>query len=555
MAMACAGLAAATTALAQVRPDAGSTQRDLEQRQLEAPRRPPSIPAEPVRPALKADDTVRFAVTGVRISGNKAFPAETLIALVRADLVGRQASLKDLQDAAAKITAHYRANGYIVARAYVPQQAIAQGGAEIEIAVLEGTLGGVKIENRSRLSAATVARFAAPLAPGVQLTIDTFERPILLLSDQAGVGGVNPVLRAGEAVGTSELVLELAPAPLATGVLEIDNFGNRFTGKHRVAGQVNLNSPLGIGDSFSARMTKSTSGDLDSVNVRAAVPLGGDGWRVGASYAGTRYSLGSDFANLQASGEAQVAGVFASYPIVRTQRWNLNATATYDAKRFEDRAATAGTVTPKKDRVAGFTLGGDMRDPFVANGVLAWSATLSAGRLSIDEPGARAADAATARAQGSFRKLGFSLLYLQALAERWTFYGSLLGQVAGKNLDSSEKFSLGGASGVRSYPSGEAAGDEGVLLTLELRYALPDIAGATPSVFLFTDQGRVRVNKDPFAAGSNSRNLGSAGVGFAVAKTQDFSARIIWAARTTGSAATADHDKSSRIWLQAVKYF
>ena len=52
--------------------------------------------------------------------------------------------------------------------------------------------------------------------------------------------------------------------------------------------------------SFSARLLKSTTGDLDSVNLRAAVPLGGDGWRVGASYADTRYSLGSDFANLQA---------------------------------------------------------------------------------------------------------------------------------------------------------------------------------------------------------------------------------------------------------------
>jgi hemolysin activation/secretion protein len=43
-------------------------------------------------------------------------------------------------------------------------------------------------------------------------------------------------------------------------------------------------------------------------------------------------------------------------------------------------------------------------------------------------------------------------------------------QFADKNLDSSEKLSLGGATGVRAYPSGEASGDEGRKLSVDAKY-------------------------------------------------------------------------------------
>jgi hemolysin activation/secretion protein len=225
----------------------------------------------------------------------------------------------------------------------------------------------------------------------------------------------------------------------------------------------------------------------------------------------------------------------------------------HDGKKFEDRAN--GASVGKTTSAESITLGGDLRDPFVANSVLAWSATALAGRLSINEPGARAADAAAAAAQGHYSKTSASVLYLQALTPRWTLYASVLGQAASKNLDSSEKFALGGAQGVRAYPVGEAAGDEGVLATLELRYGLPVWLGATPNLVLFADSGRSRINKNQFAPGNNVRSLNAAGVGVTLVKTQDYAARFYWAARTSGGPATADTDRASRAWLQLAKYF
>ena len=547
-------LSFAAQAQTPVRPDAGSTSRDLEQRPLEVPRPGPRLPPDPARPALRADDATRFAVASLSISGNTAFDAATLLALVRDDLIGKTATLKQLQDAAAKITAFYRSRGYLVARAYIPAQRIAETNAAIEIAVLEGVLGSVKVNNRSRLSDTTIARFTAPLGSGALLTLDTFERPILLLSDQAGVGGVNPVLSAGSATGSSDLTLEIGESPLVTGQVEFDNHGNRFTGTNRLTGQMNLLSPFGLGESFTARLTDSFAG-LRSASLRGAVPIGGDGWKIGASYSDTRYRLGADFARLQASGTTRATGVFVSYPWVRSQAWNLNTTLAYDGKRFEDRVDSTNTITPKQSRATSLTVNGDVRDPLFANSIFVWSVTALSGQLDLQEPGARAADATSAQTQGSYRKLSLSLLYQQALTREWTLFGSVSAQRAGKNLDSSEKMSLGGASGVRAYPVGEAAGDEAVQATAEIRYALPEWMGAVPSLVLFVDGGRVQINKNQFAAGVNSRSLGAAGVGFTLTRQRDYSVKLYWAAKTTGEIATADTDRYGRAWLQAVKPF
>lgn len=539
---------------AQVRPDAGSTQRDLAPRELELPRPAPALPTGPARPALKVDETQTFTVTAVRVTGNRAFASEVLRDLVQGDLVGRPVTLRSLQEAAAKITAYYRDRGYLVARAYIPEQRIDAAGAEIEIAVLEGVLGSLRIDNRSRLSEATVARFLSPLRPSVSLNLESFERPILLLSDQAGAGGVNPVLQPGEATGTSDLRVELGEGRLLTGQVEIDNHGNRFTSSERLSAQVSLASPFGLGESVMVRFTDSFAG-LASASLRGAVPLGGNGWKVGASYSNTRYRLGESFAALNASGESSAAGGNLGYALVRSLRFNVNATTGYDAKRFFDRVGSTGTEAAKHTEAWTFTLAGDVREPWVADSVLVWSATGTGGRLALEDAATRTADATGARTQGRYGKFNGSLLYQQAIDARWALQASVNAQVADGNLDSSEKFSLGGAQGVRSYPSGEASGDEGVTGSLELRRSLPAWQGVQPTLVAFVDHGAVRVNKSAFASGANVRRIGAAGFGVTLSHPEGYSLRAYLAVQTTRSPATADNDRPTRFWLQLVKAF
>jgi hemolysin activation/secretion protein len=64
-------------------------------------------------------------------------------------------------------------------------------------------------------------------------------------------------------------------------------------------------------------------------------------------------------------------------------------------------------------------------------------------------------------------------------------------QAASKNLDSSERLYLGGATGVRAFPASEAGGAAGHTLTLELRQRLDNAFTLTG----FYDYGRITVNK------------------------------------------------------------
>jgi hypothetical protein len=69
------------------------------------------------------------------------------------------------------------------------------------------------------------------------------------------------------------------------------------------------------------------------------------------------------------------------------------------------------------------------------------------------------------------------------------------------------KMSLGGSNGVRAYPAGEAAGDQGILARLELRKTLGVFGNSIVEGALFADAGRVTVNKKPWDNSENAQPL------------------------------------------------
>jgi hemolysin activation/secretion protein len=539
-------------AQAQVVPNAGSTLREQQKPQVEVPSRTaPSIRIdEPARPALKPS-TVRFVLRAFRIQGNTVFSQQELLALVQ-DYVGRSVGFSDLQAAAARISRFYRERGYLVARAYLPAQEIKEG--TVEIAVIEGRFGKVSTVNHSRVRDGVVRGYLDRL-PGGVVTESTLERQLLLLNDLAGVAEAHGSLSAGTNVGESDLAVELKGAPLLSGSLEYDNYGNRFTGASRVTGRLNVASPLGLGDALSVRATHGFDG-LDYGRLVYQVPVGGDGWRLGGAYSTARYQLGQTFAPLAASGDSNRYTLNASYPFVRSRGLNLYGQASYDASDFQDRVGATATVTDKNTRVANVSFSGDSRDDLGGGGVTVFLLNYRSGRLDIESPGARAVDEASAQTNGHYGVWNFNALRLQSLGEHTSLYLSFASQFASKNLDSSEKFILGGPEGVRAYPLGEALGDSGYEATAELRYVFT--ATALPGVvqpFLFVDTGRVNLNENPFAAGTNHRRLTGGGIGISWLKVDDFQVKVSIATRLGDQPVTSDTNRRTRGWLQAIKYF
>ena len=173
---------------------------------------------------------------------------------------------------------------------------------------------------------------------------------------------------------------------------------------------------------------------------------------------------------------------------------------------------------------------------------------MDATSLSLDEV------TGSANTVGAFSKLGYNLGRQQRLNDTDTMLFQFSGQIASKNLNSSEKFSLGGANGVRAYPQGEASGDEGWMLNLEYRRALaPQLQG-----FAFYDAGSVAINRNAYllnadkSLADNTRALAGAGVGLSAQyKSMQFKATVAWQTQGgTAQAEPASATRNPRFWLQ-----
>lgn len=486
-------------------------------------------------------DAVSVRVERLRVLGAAAFSEDDLAALV-ADFVGRGVSVRQLQIAAARITAHYRRAGYTLARAYLPQQKMQDGVVTIE--VLEGKLEGVKIDNASRLSNEAVESRLSSVKAGDVFNKSSSERALLLLSDTPGAGVVDSRFAPGSQRGESVLVTRLEGAPVIVGRIEADNHGGLYTGRNRLGVSADLNSVLGLGERFSGKVLASDA-ELYNARLAAQVPVGYDGLTLGAAVSHNTYALGSTFKALDAVGRSSTVELNLRYPWVRSVDFNVYAQVGYEYRKLKDDVRSTATVTEKHANVGTLSAFGDARDGLGGGGLTQASLMWSQGQLAFDSPGAEAIDAQGAKTAGSYSKLYLTAERQQRLPADFMLNLSLRGQWTDGNLDSSEKFSLGGPYGVRAFASSEALGDRGWLGSVELRYVFsPSIVGS-----VFHDHGEVSVNARPYLSTPNT--LRRSGNGFGLTGSYgsfDWRASVAW---RDGKAGTAEPDRLPRMWAQA----
>jgi hemolysin activation/secretion protein len=559
----CRALAAAVGAAAlsigaagaQTLPDAGSLRQQLEQerRMVLPPKAAPQL-AAPLPMTSLGGATV--SLSAIRFAGNTLL-SDAQLAPVVAGFLNRPLDFAQLQNAAIAVATAYRQAGWVV-RAYLPQQDI--DGGVLTIQVVEAVFGKVHQQGgATRVAPARIAAIVvAAQAPGAPVHGDALDRALLLIEDLPGIS-VSGTLSEGAGPAETDLVLALADGALVSGDASIDNTGSRPTGEARWSANLNLNSPLQRGDLASASLVHTEGSDY--VRVAYLVPLGSAGWRVGASASYLKYRLvGAEFAQLDASGSSGAGGLEASFPVLRARLKNLYLGLNADQKRFDNRSA--GTIATRyRTNSASVGLNGNLFDALWGGGANSASLTLVLGNVDLDGSPNQAADAATTRSAGAFHKLRFAAAREQVLSDSVALFAGVSGQSAGKNLDSSEKFYLGGAGGVRAYPGNEGGGSEGILLNLEARARLP----ANFRLTGFFDWGAVRVNKHNAIAGAavpNRFDLKGGGVSLAWQAEAGYSLKATLARRIGANpnptAAGKDQDGSldnNRLWLQAALPF
>ncbi|CQR73457.1 Hemolysin activation/secretion protein [Sporomusa ovata] len=535
-------------------PYSGTALEGVKPPTVQAPvQKAPSITVEEREPVVSADGQQKIPVKSFRISGESPLPGGEILNLIK-NKAGKEITLNDLNKLAAHITKYLRQQGYIVAFAYIPAQDVKDG--IVEIAVVPGKYGQVKISGDGHISAERLKAMLFCAKPDMLITRAPLERALLLINDVSGVT-VKATLSPGQEAGTADLILETGDTDKTSGAVYADNWGNRYTGRTRFGTQITVNN---FSDHYGDALTiggLTTSDGINNYNFGYSAPLGHDGAKAEVKYSHVGYTLGEEYADLGATGRAAVTSYALSYPFIRSRSFSLYGTIGYDVKHLKDDIADYGSYSPRSSKLWNLDLSGSFADTWMGGGNSAFSLTHYRGSLDINNASAQANDASTAQTSGDFNKTVLTYQRQQYVAQNLNFNFSFTGQLADKNLDSSEKLYLGGADGVRSYPQGEASGDQGYKLTGEFRWRLPGLSGGLSNLYLntFCDYGNVMVNKHPYSTGDNRRSLTAAGLGLLWTRNRDFAIRMDYAWKIGSGEATADSDKSGRFWLQGVKYF
>ena len=517
---------------AQTPPNAG---RVLQETQPQ-PERVPALSAPPIRvplesrPALPAvDDDVRVAVTQIEFTGNKAFSADALHAIV-APWAGRSLNFGELMQVVEAIEAHYKEAGYFLAQAYLPPQKIRNG--TIEIAIGEGLMGEGRIEGESRIAAGVLFGYLDHLPKGKALTLPLLERQVLLINELAG-GRTSLDLQAGENSGSTDVVLVQQLENLVTGHLEANNHGSPYTGEKLYDLGLNANSPFNRGERISLNAQTSDARELTSYNLRGELPVGGDGWHLIATASRAEYRLGGAFANLDASGTADSLRLGAAYPLIRSRTNTLKVQVEADHTRLADKFQLSGTKLDKQSRALTATLSEDWLDNFMGSGSTHVGLALRTGQLTLG-PDAAAQDAPPAGpgSAGHFSKVVLTALREQTLTRDISLQLQVVLQGAGRNLDSSEKLLMGGPVTLPGYANGEASGDSGAFAKLGLHcQLLPEL-----SLTAFTDYAHLHLAHDPLPTSTNNdRQLSDLGISanWLIDKHFTANALLAWAGKET----------------------
>lgn len=531
---------AGTLANAQRDKELSPPSQDKEKAELKLP--------EEKRPPLSMPGEVKIQVNGFKISGQDIYSDETLQAML-APYQGRMVTFQELQAGADTLTEYFRKRGYLLARCYIPVQKIS--GGIVEYVVQVGRLDEVIVDNRTKIHDTSVQREIRFLKPGEHITRKKLERAVWLLSDLAGADA-KATLLPGKETGTTSVKIELSNYKGKCGLITADNYGNRYTGYNEYGLSYDFLNPTHEGDqlNFNGNVTGS---ELYNYGVQYRLPTGRDGLRLIFGYNMLSYNLGDVYEHTESYGISRRGTTGLEYAIQRSQYHNLYTGIYYEQSALTDEMRAFDSSVRKHSKGAILSLFGD---DMGGRSAFHWRADYKWGTLGFNnEEGWQ--QGRLSQTAGTFHKLNLNLLEQRYLAHRLDLWLSVRGQLASSNLDSSEHFSLGGASGVRAYPASEASGDMGYLMRAEVRYNLtPPGRKDRWQLAGFFDHGSVQINKQRQGIGDNYRHLQGCGLGLLYNRRDECFLRADygWAIGAEQPRSDRSHTRG-RLWVRGGIYF
>lgn len=517
------------------------------------------------------DTGPKVFIKNINFSGNQVFTDEELLDVIQ-DFINQELSFNQMQLLTQALTNFYQDQGYFLAQAILPKQEISND--TIKIIIQEGSLdpnqplmindsGSVGFPLRLKQSLIE----AYVINPNqLKIKQDDLERGILNLNDNPGITSAANII-PGDTPGTSKIVLDVAEGPLVDGSVAADNYGSRYTGQDRVTTMVNLNNPSGYGDKVNFMSINAVEEPFHLHRLAYDFPIFRNGFRANVAFSELDYTLGKTLATKPSSGGAAYNWTAnLKYPIFRNAEKALFVGGGYDWKSINSYAS--GDRTSDKNLYSyKLNSSGQLIDKLFGGGFTLADLSYTTGELDlIGDVGSFNRDQLTARTDGAYQKANMQLVRIQRGTDKLSFQFVYNQQWAYTNLDGAEKMILGGPAGVRAYPPGEAAGDEGHRLSVDAKYIV-----ATGSKFgdviasIYYDYGQIHQYDRPglvSTVAKNSYALEGWGLGLDLMSSGKYSLKAGWAKKMgdNPNASTEGKDvdgfsRDSRWWVQGSVFF
>lgn len=380
--------------------------------------------------------------------------------LLRADEVrgavapfeGRCLGIPQINEALEAITYSYVDKGYITARAYLPEQDIAD--RVLDISVVEGKLAGIRFNGERR------PLWQAMVFPGVigrATNLREIEQGLEMIRSMPAYE-VDMEISAGDEPGESILDIKAEADRLWTARLSANNQGNQTTGRYVSTLDLTYDNMIGMNDSWSLHLGRGVKSypfafedggaNNHSLGLKVAVPYGL--WQAKGSFRYAHYvtdTLGP-ITTVGTDGWTQTASVSLSRVLSRGQDTKTSLTG---------RIQWQNTV----NRIAGIDIIRTSRAMTTARLDLAHERVIWDGRFNARigvEQGLNwwGAEDASAQPEGTpnaqFTLVDFEMRY----AKPWqtsigglSYSGSIRGQWSDDLLYGGQRFGVGGVNTVR----------------------------------------------------------------------------------------------------------
>lgn len=439
---------------------------------------------------LERGDTSTLAVGSVVIDGLEALNRSDFAATIE-PFIGRnleRTELRKLTDAIADVA---RKRGFLLATAWIPEQALV--GGMLRVRVDEGTIDDIRVEGsddpaiRAQLSRLIGQR---------PITLAVLQREVLLADDLPGVW-----IRSTrfETENQRRVLVVDARREDFGGAVAVSTDGTRPVGPVRARIDLNANGLISPRDrvDLSYSMTPLDPDELTFFSARYSVIINSAGTQAGLFGSYSQTEPGAYLADRELQGEAWQGGIRMRHPLLRTQKRSLWLEASGELQNL--RQDSSGTLA-REDRITLARLGLYGFAPF-AGGTFQGRATVSQGlgiigATELGDPLASRTDA-----PDDFTTLLWWLNWRRGIAPRVSLSLGASGQFSTAPLLIGESFALGGNAFLRGYDFAQRVGDQGIAGSAELRYDWADALGAVRNVQLYA-----------FADGGTVTNLGD-GVG------------------------------------------